>query len=284
MRFKYTFPFLFVLIVTIPLLGYLLLETESKETFVAISGVASFLFGLLGANTIRERQNRLDKIVLNAANERGELVFFAETMRVFEAKDRKKVMTKIDEYLMAMLDLESRHFNLTDKEYDALTATIVDLPLETEKQKKVYDRLLMGMEKIEGTREYSATLFEDRIPKAEWTVLYFLIALVYTSLLFANTGGAVALVIIVCVAAVISYLLLVAIKLDNMQWKVDEKIFEPYEQTFETLGLQRYYPKTILDSGVIYHVKQLPAGTQYRVGTTPDYPDISSRTIEVKTA
>jgi hypothetical protein len=284
MRFKYTFPIVFVALVTVPLVAFLFLETESKETFVAISGVASFLFGLLGANTIRERQARLDKIVLNAATERGELVFIAEGLQLYSKKEEKVVLDKIDAYLMASLDLETHHYNLTDREYTEVCDAIIKLNIEEEKQKKMYDRFLTAIEKIETTREYSATLFEDRIPKAEWTVLYFLIVLIYTSLLFANTGGIIAFFIIASLALVISYLLVVAIKLDKLNWKIDEKIFEPYEQTFEAIGLMRYYPKPVVDSGVIYHIKQLPSGTKYRIGDAPNYPEVKDRIIEIKTA
>lgn len=284
MRFKYIFPIVFILVITVPLIAFLFIsKSESKETFVAISGVSSFLFGLLGANTIRERQARLDKIVQNAATERGELVFISEILEVYPKKEQTKVLEKIDQYLMAQLDLETSYFNLSDREYEDLTRAVIELPIETEKEKKLYDRLMMALEKVEGTREYSATLFEDRITKSEWSVLFFLTLLIYTSLLFANSGGLVALLIIGCLAAVISYLLVVAIKLDNMHWKVDEKIFEPYQQTFESLGLLRYYPKTVVERGVIYHLKELPKGTKYRLGDTPDYPEVKTRIVTIET-
>ena len=66
-----------------------------------------------------------------------------------------------------------------------------------------------------------------------------------------------------------------------MKWKVDEKIFEPYEILFESIGLLRYYPKPLIDRGEITRIFKKPKGTEYRVGDTPKYPDISERIIVI---
>lgn len=281
MSFKYVYPFLFVLLIAIPLLVFSLIgANESQTTFVAISGVASFLFGLLATYTLTGRHGRLDKIVQNAAIERGELTFIAESLNLF-GKQKEPVMKHMEEYLMAELDLDTKLFHQTDESFLKFYDSILKLKIETEKQKKMYDRLLMAIEKIEDTRKSTATLFEDRIARGEWVILYFLIGVIYMSLLFANTGGVVALFVILAIAAIISYLIIVTIKLDRMRWKVDEKIFEPYAQTMETIGFMRYYPKDAFSEKSIKRVYRLEKGTKFRVGHLNNPPDLSSRTIEI---
>lgn len=281
MSFRYIYPFLFLVLFIIPFGFYLLInDKESQSTFIAISGVASFLFGLLATYTLTGRHARLDKIVKNASIERGEITFIVESLRLFP-EEKEEILKLLDEYFMAELDLEVRHFYRTDKQFLAVYDRVLKLKIKKEKQKKMFDRLVMSMEKIEDTRKYSATLYEDRIAKGEWVILYFLIAVIYISLLFANTGGVVAISVILLLAAIISYLLIVTIKLDRMKWKVDEKIFEPYAQTMETVGLMRYYPKPVFDERSIKRVYRQPKGTKFRVGDLPDYPNLNKREVKI---
>lgn len=283
MKLKYIYPIIFIVLVLTPLVIFMFIsQSESQSTFVAISGVASFLFGLLATYTLKDRHVRLEKIVKNGAEERGEMAYIYEGLQVFPESECKKVVEKLDQYLMPQLDLEVKYYHKTDKQFREFFDAIVALPIRTKKQKSFYDRFLVSLEKIEYTRKFSTTLFEDRVTKAEWTILYFLILLIYISLLFANTGGVFAFLIILSLACVISYLLVVSIRLDRMKWKVDEKVFEPYELIFETLGLMRYYPKGVINAGEATRLSRLPKGTKYRVGHTPNYPDVSGREIEIK--
>ena len=283
MKFRTAYIILFFILLIIPFGVFLFIEgDENQATFVAISGVASFLFGLLATYTLKDRHVRLGKIVENASIERGEIVFIYECMKAFPVRDQKRILLRVDEYMMAQLDLEVRYFHRTDEQFKALMDDVRDLPLKTERQGKLYDRMISAIEKIENTRKYSATLFEDRVTKTEWVILYFLILLIYTSLLFANTGGALALAVIIGLAFVISYVIVVSYKLDQMRWKIDEKIFEPYQQTLETIGLLRYYPKPLIDRHEINRLYRMPAGTKFRVGDLPDYPSLVGRTIETR--
>jgi hypothetical protein len=281
MSFRFIYPFLFFALFVLPFGIYLIIDSEGNQsTFVAISGVASFLFGLMATFTLTGRHSRLDKIVHNASIERGEITFICESLNIFP-EEKSDVLNLIDEYFMSELDLDTKYFHKTDKQFLALYDRIIKLKINNEKQKKMYDRLIMAMEKIEDTRKYTATLFEDRIAKQEWAILYFLISVIYTSLLFANTGGVVVISIILLLAAIISYLLIVTIKLDRMKWKVDEKIFEPYAQTMETIGLTRYYPKLVFDENSIKGVYRLPKGTEFRVGDLPNYPNMDKRIVQI---
>ncbi len=283
MRFRFIYPILFFLLFLIPFLAYILVgKHQSEPTFVAISGVASFLFGLLATNTLNGRHSRLDQVVANGSTERGELTFISESLKVFP-DEREEVLGYIDNYVMAELDLEVKYFHETDKQFLELFDRITALKINNEKQKEIYSRLMMALEKIEDTRKYSATLFEDRMTKSEWMILYFLIAVIYITLLFADTGGLFAVSIILLLAAIISYILIVTIKLDRMEWKVDEKIFEPYAQMLDTIGLIRYYPKQIFDDRTIKRVFKLPKGSKFRIGDLPNYPSLEKRVIDVRT-
>lgn len=281
MSFRFIYPFLFLLLAGLPFIFFVFIkQSDSQATFIAISGVASFLFGLLATFTLTSRHSRLDNVVKNAAAERAELAFIAESLVLFP-KQKQKIIDLMDEYFMAQLDLEAKYFYLTDEQFMKLYDKVLALEIKEEKQKKMYDRLIMAMEKIENNRKYSATLFEDRIAWSEWVILYFLIAVIYISLLFSNSGGLTVLAVIVVLAVIISYILVVAIKLDRMKWKVDEKIFEPYAQTMETIGLLRYYPKMVFDENSIKRINRLPKGSSYRIGETPNYPDLKGRIIKV---
>ncbi|MBI3983858.1 DUF4239 domain-containing protein [Candidatus Microgenomates bacterium] len=252
----------------------------NSEIFAAISGVASFLFGLLASFTIMDRHGRIEKITENGSGERGELDFMADLLKEFPKEKRQPIVMAMDRYLMAGLDYSTKDFYRTEKEFDYLTEIIRQLPAKTKKDDAVYAQLLSSLEKVQQTRKSTIALFEDKLPKSEWFILYFLIFLIYLSLLFLHPNSILAITIIFGLAAVIAYLLVVAMMFDDLKWRQEDKIFEPFEKTFEDLKLPRYYPSDALAHRRIKAIKQLPVGAQYRVGDTPDYPDLSTRKIE----
>ena len=98
---------MFFVILVIPLVMFLFInDKENQATFVAISAVASFLFGLLATYTLKDRHARLANIVKNGSLERGELIFIYEGLSVFSKNDKDRIIEKIDNYVMAELDLE----------------------------------------------------------------------------------------------------------------------------------------------------------------------------------
>jgi hypothetical protein len=76
----------------------------------------------------------------------------------------------------------------------------------------------------------------------------------------------------------IVHIMLFLFMLDNFSWKEEQRIFEPYQKTFEDIEKLRYYPEILMREKRVKNYK----GKKYRVGIFPNsYPNMSGKEIKI---
>lgn len=141
--------------------------------------------------------------------------------------------------------------------------------------------MLYSLQSIQKSRKRSVAHFLNKMSKSEWFILYFLSALIIISLSVGQIDSWVLVFIIFSLAAINSYMIYVANLFDQVKWRAEERIFEPYARAFESIGQMRYYPEPLLKQGTL----KIPATLTepYRVGTIADedWPDASRRVVSI---
>ena len=251
----------------------------NSDVFAAIGGVASFLFGIIAAFTISDRHGRIENILKNGSLERSQLVVLLEVAKVFPRTFQSKLSARIDNYLMSEMDYPRRDFDRTNAPFSEIMGAVIDLKPEGDREAVAYSRLLSDVSSIEQSRKHTETLFGDTMSLREWVVLYFLSAVVLMSLVLIEPGSLVVLVIIGGLAVTMFYVLSIIHDFDSLDWRVEDKIIEPFQKTFEELGFDRYYSHGMISDHRITGYKNI---SQYRVGILTDYDDTSTRQIQLQ--
>ncbi|MEI6144496.1 MAG: hypothetical protein WCP91_02775 [Candidatus Berkelbacteria bacterium] len=246
--------------------------------FATILGVSTFLFGIFISFSISDRRMRIDKIRENDSEERSQLISIYSSAKAIDKDFSEKVTDSLDKYLMATLDYKIWDYYLTQKEYDDLFQTITKYEPESNQAKAMFGSMVTSLTKILSCRKSTIGLIDDRLSAFEWLVSAFLSLVIFVCLTAVNSGAAVSIGVILFLSIALFLVLTLLYSLDDLSWKEEERIFEPYSKTFESIGLMRYYPDAlILQKRVKKHI-----GKEYRVGVLPKpYPDLSEKKIEV---
>lgn len=225
-----------------------------------------------------DRHNRIDKIRENDSIELGNLELLFHLSALHGQAAQKRVKAALDRYLMATLDYYIWDFHRTEPQFQELLRAVTSLSVRDGKQAESFSQLLQLLASIETAREHTISLIDDRLSKFEWLVFSLLSAVILLSLILINTGTAMSVVMITLVSLCVVLLLLLLYTLDGLAWKEQVRIWEPYERTFEAVGLLRYYPGGVIRSGRI----KAPRGRAYRVARYPNrYPDMTGKEVSV---
>ena len=131
---------------------------------------------------------------------------------------------------------------------------------------------------IENSRKQTLSLINERLTSFEWFIIFCLTILIDLSLLAINDKSAFSIFLITALSLVVSLLVLLIYHLDDLTWKENERIFEPYQQTFEEMGFLRYYPDGLIE----LKRAKVPKNKPYRVVTYLDpYPDMKRKKITI---
>ena len=251
---------------------------EYSSFFATILGTSTFIFGVFTTFSITDRRARIDKIRENDSEERSQLLSLSLSSRQIGKEFHESVNKKIDEYLMATLDFKIWDYHLTQKYYDDLFEKVLKFEPESNKDKALFGNMISGMTKILSCRKSTIGLIDDRLSNFEWLVSAFLSIVILACLSALNSGSNISFIVILFLSLALALLLSLLYSLDSLAWKEEERIFEPYEKTFETLGLERYYPEALIkQKRVTKHI-----GKKYRMGIiSKPYPDMSEKRIKL---
>ena len=240
-----------------------------------ILSVATFLFGIFVAFSINDRNKRKEKIRENDSHERSNLVNIYGLSKVLGKKWAEKIRKKIDEYLMATLDYKIWDFYKTGKEFSALFDLIMPIKV---KNKPQLEEMIERLEDIRLSRGETAEIINERLSRFEWVIAIFLCLVTLVCLILINPGTLISIVLLSGLSIAVIFSVYFLYSLDNLSWKEETIIFEPYAQTFESVGLLRYYPEDLIISGKV----KKHTGKKYRIGIFPKpYPDFSGKKIKI---
>jgi len=248
------------------------------EFLATILGVATFLFGTFMAFSLSDRHTRIDSIRENDSVERSQLAFLYRQAIVFGKEFQKKLQHEIDEYLMVTLDYTIWDYNKSEKQFAGIEKVIRKASIKSKVQEVIFSNFIGTLNEIEISRRKTIGLIDDRISKFEWIVFVSFSLIIVASLSLLNSGSGVSLIITFLISLSVFILLYFLYSLDILSWKEETRIFEPYAKCFESVGLLRYYPESLIaDKRVKNYI-----GKDYRMGTFPNpYPDLSGKKIVV---
>ncbi len=243
------------------------------EVIKVILSVATFLFGIFVAFSISDRNTRMEKIRANDSDERSNLVTIYNMSKSLGKKTSEQIKKKIDEYLMATLDYRIWDFYKTEKQFNSLFNFVTKLKSSFSQQEMV--KRLGDMQLSRGE---TAEIINERLSRFEWVITIFLCSVILVCLILINPGTLTSIILLSSLSIAVIFRVFFLYSLDNLSWKAESRIFEPYAQTFESIGLLRYYPEElILFKGVTKY-----KGKKYRVGIFPrSYPDLSGKKIKI---
>jgi len=251
----------------------------SNETWLGVTlTVSTFLFGVFIAFSMSDRHNRIDKIRENDSTELGSLELLFHLSALHGEAAQESVKAALDRYLMATLDYYIWDFHRTEAHFQELLRAVTSLSVRDAKQASSFSQLLQLLTSIEAARKHTISLIDDRLSTFEWLVFCLLSAVILLSLVLINTGTAMSFLMTALVSLCVLLLLLLLYTLDSLAWKEQVRIWEPYQRTFEAIGLLRYYPGGVIRSGRI----KVPRGQVYRVARYPNrYPDMTGKEVSV---
>ncbi|MDZ4256849.1 MAG: hypothetical protein U1C71_04520 [archaeon] len=236
---------------------------NQDSTLSVILSVSTFLFGVFIAFAISDRRSRMDAIRENDSVERGYIEELYRLSSIFGKKIQKEFQIVLDKYLMATLDYPIFYYYFTEYEFKQIDKKINELDISGDKEKIAYGNIMDIMEKMGVARKKTIAHIGDTLSIFEWTIFTFLSIIIISTLLLSNSGEVYSALVVGIMSFIIALLIVFLDSLNSLQWKEEERLFEPYQRTFEAIDLMRYYPEDLLREGrITKHV-----GIKYRVGT-----------------
>lgn len=249
------------------------------DVLSSIIAVATFILGIFIAFSISDRHNRINRIRELDSEERASLEMIYYFSEIFGKKFQDSIRESMDSYLMATLDYKITDYDKTEPEFKSLSEEVFKAKMQKdEKKQEAFDKMMGELVTIGTVRKQTISLVADRLQLFEWTSLILLTSVIIFSTLFLNTGELALQIILAILNFSIVILVLFLYTLDNLTWNEEERIFEPYEKTFETIDKLRYYPEILIKKKRIKKYK----GKSYRLGVFPNpYPDLSGKEIKI---
>lgn len=251
---------------------------QDNSLINTVLGITTFLFGIFISFSISDRYNRLNKIYELDSVERSKLILLCRVSSIFGTEVQDKFKIKIDKYLTRNLDYKVWDYYKTEPEFDAIIDFVKSLDLKTNKQQSTYESMLSMLSDVSNARVECISLIGEKLAKIEWLVFLIFAIVIAGCLIIINTGAIIAIFIVFVLILSLILLLGLLFSLDNLSWKEEKRTFEPYAKTFEAIGLLRYYPKEVIDSGRV----KPPLDKDYRLAVyTKPYPDFTGMKVEI---
>lgn len=249
-----------------------------KTIFTGLISVSTFLFSAVTISAINDRQKRMASIRDQNSIARSMLIQLYFISSVWGTKQQEEMKKLIDQYLISIFMYRVEDQQLTDPYFAKLYETALKLDIKEPRNASAYGSLNVVFNQLIKARQDLLALIQDSLSHIELLISAFLGGIIISSLLVLNTGSLVSILIVSSLAGAVIFLLNLAFSLDNLDYRYEQRIVEPYQKTFEELGLLRYYPHEFIEDK---RVSLVPNDKPYRVGTfNKPYPDTEGFTIK----
>jgi len=265
-------------IIVFSILIYFLPGSGVNSLMIAITSVASFLFGIFLAFAIDHRQNRFNGIRSALRKDDALLLSIYKNSAVFGEKIQSEVKQLIDEYLIASIDYKLLDYYKSHANFNKLYDYFNDVKPANEVQIAVYSEIINEIKESSEKKKEINYLLNDRIESYEWSSLFSLGLIIMIALFVMNNDFLLYKFIVVLLGASIVLLLMILKQFDSLNWKEQSWIWQPLTELFLELDLVPYIPQPVLAS----HRSLLQKGITYRVAIYPNpYPDFKNKKIEI---
>jgi hypothetical protein len=243
---------------------------------VALASMTTFLFGVLLAFTIARTRERLTTVRELMARGNSSLQSIHQMMAVFPEPDRSRIRGLVDAQLTSQIDYRLADNHLSSPAHEALVDAVYAIEPTTRQEEVIYRKLVELCIQMGAERALIDTTTGQSLMPVEWIGMLLLLAMI-VGLITVMPGGTVwgALVSGVLTGTLVT-LLIVLRQLDRLVWHERASIWEPTARLFQSIGLDPYVPRHVIDSG-----RYVPSG-RIRVVDYPDtYPDRSHKVVTV---
>lgn len=264
---------------------YIKSDTVSKKIQDLLTPI-SFVFGVILAFAIANRQSRLGAIRQKLREQDAIMADIYFRAKSFSKDITNSVRHKIDELLISEIDYKLIDFDRDTakkiKEFHFFVQNIRPVgELQSENKKKMIEDVA-DIIKIEKEVVYQVN---NRMMNFEWASLIVLGAIILFNIVSYLEPGNIFVNILICLVST-AYLLLFLIlyELDTLRWQENNWIWGPLTIHFIELDLLPYYPEMVFDKRADKkYLKGIEGLKQVRVAHYPyPYPNMNGKKVTIR--
>jgi hypothetical protein len=237
----------------------------------------SFLFAILLAFTITNRQTRLETIRRSLRKADTILLNIYLSASVLGKKTKDECRKKIDDYLIATIDYKLVDHEKSVGELINLFNFIINIDT---KKSMVKDELFEDIKELNHVHKEVSHWANEKMHPIKIIILIALVIIMIFSCYYLSDNSLIAIIIIPIISTVFVMLLLIIRDLNSLKWQEKYWIWIPLIDLFNELDLPPYLPDWLFNNKRLSYndVKGLK---KYRFAICPyPYPDMR-KTIKI---
>ncbi|HJN63045.1 MAG: DUF4239 domain-containing protein [Candidatus Pacebacteria bacterium] len=264
LRSRYKLP---ITIIVFFGLAYAIPGGGVNEIVGIILGVVGLLFAIIVGFFINDLWSRYQIVRENVAVEVSGLqtyYLFVKIMKHFPDHEKwaEKQRELIDAYVVKFFEVEWHSYGEIDPYFNRIIESLKNVgELKTNNETETYTNMLPLLNEITTSREKLFMYGKDRLSKLEWSVIYFLAAILVFSIFFINTHELFSIFLVGMLSSAVTILLFILHDLNSLSYGEETVSFEPYETIFDVIEKPRFYRKRDIRSGRV----RLPKDKEYRL-------------------
>lgn len=262
------------------ILAFFIKGNELSDFMKTILSITSFLFGIILAFSVSNRNSRLNKIREKLREQDAVLLNIYLLSKEFNKEILKKIRNKIDTILTTQIDYKLTDFDKSQKSVEDLYSIIEKIKTKNKSQESAAKKMLDNMESLLKINKEVAYQVNNKIMGYEWISLLILGGILLFCLFYINNTG-LSMWIVAILSTAIVLLLLVLEEIDSLTWQEKNWIWQPLSKLFLDLNLIPYFPKDVFEEGRI-NPKSIEGLKKLRIATyTQPYPNMKGKKIEI---
>ena len=220
--------------------------------------VVSFLFGFIITITFSMLQSKVSNLKEALATETGRLVSLFLLSKNLGSKFHETIKSCIDEYTICTLRYYT-NYNYSREQMYKIIESINLMEIKTKNQETMANSFLYILGELGPVRERLEYLTSRRV---EWSLKFsnYILGAILVILLFLNRGDLFSNALFVVLSTTVVFILLILEDYDNLKIGDYTVNISNSEQIFDLIGVERYYPESVLSR------THLESGKKYRIG------------------
>jgi hypothetical protein len=245
--------------------------------------VAVFLFGMMLAYSVSNRQARLDKIREQLREQDAILLNIYDLTKQFGPAIAVQARQRIDHCLQAQIDYQLQDFERSHGALRDLTEYLMSIKPKTPAQIEEKSKILDNIGELARAHKRVCYNVQNKMMRYEWISLIVLSCIIIFSLFHENQNTWSSVVIVTIVSGSLVLFLLILKELDSLEWQERSWIWKPLTALFIDLDLLPYFPSDVFTSGRLdltdVHARHGPGQIRLAYYERP-YPDVSAKRVE----
>lgn len=281
MKWRNVYVDLMILYLVFLGLSFVVQGPEDSSSVEAILAVSTFMFAIYLAFTISRRHARLEHLQSMFRQNDAILLDLYRYSGQFGKAAKKRMLKKIDAFLMAQIDYKMEDYHLSMPELLAVQDEVLTLKAKTNVQIESFDQMITHTSALTLNLKETSYTVKDKMLPYEWGALITLTFIVWVSLLFLGDQSFFISLVMPMLATCFGLLLIIVRDLNNLTWQEHQWVWKPLEELFRELDLLPYVSEPLIKDGWVPE-NELLEMKSYRLATYPNpYPDMKGKKVKV---